>query len=197
MAPEYVFFAPDSLTFAVANQNGEKVSLWHTDGTSAGSLDEQDGTTSVAFSPDGRFIATGTNDSFLVHLWNSQDLSLIYRWQGHVDTITQLAFSPDGNLLASTANDHALMVWDTSDGRLLYNIPDAHKKEVNSIVFSPDGQILASADGQIILRLARDGSLLNALPGHIGVTTKLLFSSDGTILISGGTDGLIRIWGVR
>jgi WD40 repeat protein len=121
---------------------------------------------SVAFSPDGQMLATGSTDA-LIRLWQLSDGTLLDTLSGHTDSVWNVTFSPDGETLASASLDHTIRLWQVDEGLLLFSLRE-HSAPVQSVAFSPDGQTLASASDDKTIHLWRvvDGSGLAILTGH-------------------------------
>jgi WD40 repeat protein len=98
--------------------------------------------TTIAFSPDGHTIASGSNDK-TVKLWDVLSGQLLRTLAGHTSGVNSVAFSPDGGTLVSGGDDKTTKLWDTAGGQLLHTLT-GHKKEVTSVAFSPNGRTLAS-----------------------------------------------------
>ena len=151
---------------------------------------------SLAFSPDGAWLASGSVDC-TIRLWNLKKLASepsIFRSDFAAWAV---AFSPDGKYLAAGLEAPQIQLWDIKAKRLLPQL-DGHKDWIMDLRFSPDGTILASASCDKTIRLwgMSDYSLLDILKGHRKEVSSLCFSPDGRVIVSGSADHSLRIWDV-
>lgn len=173
---------------------------------------------SVALSPDGALLATGSGDRrFAVRtlkadarglrpgaarLWDARSGRLLRRLEGSAEQVMAVAFSPDGRRIASAGARPAglgvVRVSDPASGTVIWSRED-HSAEVLACAFAPDGSCLASAgaDGLVKMRDPRTGSVLRTLAGHEGGATSLAFSGDGALLLCGDGHGSTRVWDAR
>jgi serine/threonine protein kinase len=145
----------------------------------------------VAFSPDGRRVAAGSADH-IVRVWTlDQQGSPVVCFEGHTGPVSGVAFAPGGDALLSASHDGTVRVWDSRSG--------AGKGSLKGNV----GKVLAVALGGASKRIAVAGDSLRVrqangsmveLTGHNGPVLCMAFSGDGTLLLSGGSDGSVRLW---
>ncbi|KAK1242727.1 hypothetical protein MKX08_005539 [Trichoderma sp. CBMAI-0020] len=149
----------------------------------------------VAFSPDGRYIASGSENK-VIKIWDATTGKEQQTLQGHKHAIASLAFSPDGRYLASGAEDKTIKLWDATTGKEHRTIQDGLGCLVAAVAFSPDGRYLASglADRTVKVWDAKTGEKQQTLRGHTRSVTSVAFSPDGHCLASGSEDGTIRVW---
>ena len=93
----------------------------------------------MAYSPDGRSIATGGGADNSVRLWDAASGALIRTLRGHSAVVASVAFSPDGGRLASASSDETIKLWDAETGREVRTLR-GHSKGINRLAYSPDGQ---------------------------------------------------------
>ncbi len=153
-----------------------------------------DWVSSVAFSPDGTRLLSGSADRTL-KLWDAATGALLRTLEGHSDHVRSVAFSPDGTRLLSGSDDRSLKLWDAVTGAPLHTF-QGHLRRVNSVAFSPDGRrvLSASEDRKLMLWDGTSGALLHTFEGHSDRVVTAAFSPDGTRLVSGSWDQTLRLW---
>ncbi len=150
---------------------------------------------SVAFSPDGATLASGTHNN-TVQLWRVDDGALLRTLKGRMGLVLSVAFSPDGKTLASGAWS-GVRLWRVAYGAVQHTLK-GHTASVTSVTFSPDGPMLASGSNDHTVRLwwVDNGALLRTLKGRMHNVTSVAFSPSGATLASGSGDRAVRLWRV-
>jgi len=151
---------------------------------------------SVAFSPDGRFVASRSSDR-TVRLWEVSSGQCIWVGKEHTDSVFSVAFSPDGRWMASGSNDHTVRLWEVSSGQCAW-VGKGHTDRVNSVAFSPDGRWMASGSDDRTVRLweVSSGQCVWVGKEHTDWVWSVAFSPDGRFVASGSKDETVRLWEV-
>jgi WD40 repeat protein/predicted Ser/Thr protein kinase len=147
---------------------------------------------SVAISPDGQTLVSGSYDR-TIKLWALYTGKLLRTLPGHSHRVTCISISPDGRTLASSSYDRTIKLWALRTGDLLYTL-SGHSGRVRYIAFSPDGKTLISSGGEIKVWAVHTGKLLRTLAARSHADRLIAFNPDGKTCVTGSLDGTIELW---
>ena len=152
---------------------------------------------SVAFSPDGKLLASGSWDN-TIKIWDVETWHCVQTLVGHQSGIESVSFSNDGKLLASGSRDNTVKIWDTSKWVCIHSL-SGHSDWINSVAFSLDGKLLASGsdDGTVKLWEVSSGYCIRTLKGYARDVYSVTFSPDGNLLASGSGKNGVNIWDIE
>lgn len=160
-------------------------------------IGHHDSVNSVAFSPNGGTMASGSN-YYTTKLWNVYTGAVIRSLSGHENTAYSISLSPDGSMLASGSYDNHIKLWNADTGATICSLY-GHTSQVRSAAFSPDGSMLASGSNDKTVKLwkADTHTLIHTLEGHAHNVLSVAFSPDGSMLASGSDDNTIKLWNAQ
>ena len=149
---------------------------------------------SVAASPDGKYLASGSADKTLI-IWDAKSGEKLKTLEGHYDYVSSVCWSPDGKYLASGSENKTLIIWDANNGQRLQTLY-GHSYSVSSVCWSPDGKYLVSGSRDETVKVwdAKSGECIRTLKGHSKSVICVCWSPDGRYLASGSADDTVKIW---
>ena len=156
----------------------------------------------VAFSPDGKMLASGAADgtlqlSTVAHSSFKQQSSIPLRDELR-SGVQVVAFSPDGKMLAAGREDATITLWDIKAQQVMAR-SGKHNRDITALAFSPDSKTLAAgtSGSELVLWDVSSQKKLSSLEGHdsnVGAINALVFSPDGELLASGADDKKVLLW---
>ena len=155
-------------------------------------LGHSEDVTAIAFSSDGKLMATGSADKSVV-IWDAKTFLQLRRMEGHGDTVCAAAFAPDGKTLYTGDSNKRIIAWNVANGEIKLKFKAYN--DVKKIAVSPDGKLIAvAADDKVLALYDQAGDIAKKLKGHNDEVRAVAFSPDGSRLASGSSDNIVIIW---
>jgi hypothetical protein len=183
----------------LGNTKDETIAVWemNTGERSSNLMGHSPGVCSISFSPNGKFIVTGSADS-TIKVWDFRAGLCLATLNGHNQPVSCLAFTPDGRSFVSGSYDRTIKIWDrhTGVGRAMMK---GHGDAVCAVAITPDGDVIvsASADKTIKIWDRHTGVRRAILEGHRGPVLAMAITPDGGTIISGSTDNTLKVWDLK
>ena len=153
----------------------------------------RDSVLSLEFSPDGKLLASGGADK-AVRVFSVTDGKQVKVFEGHTHHVLGVSWRSDGRILASAGADNVVKVWDMISGDRKKNI-EGWDKEVTSVQFAGPADQMITTSGDSKVRLVRDsGTEVRVLPGPGDFMQGGAATRDGSIMVAGGQDSILRSW---
>ena len=152
---------------------------------------------SVAYSPDGRYIISGSHDR-TIRIWDAETGTAVGEpLEGHTDRVNSVAFSPDGRYIISGSDDRTIRTWDAETGAAVGQPLEGHTAQVTSVAYSPDGRCITSGSFDHTIRIWDAEAVAAAglpIEGRVDSVHSVAYSPDGRQITSGSYDQTIRVW---
>ncbi|KAG9063885.1 hypothetical protein KI688_003999 [Linnemannia hyalina] len=184
-----------------AGTSGGRLELWEVTATTLGPRQawtaHTSGITSIAFSPDDRWIASSSFEH-TVKLWDSRSGSLVSSFINHVDKVNCVRFSPNGSYIASASHDRTLQLWEVNSLKTGFGSPDTAYPQFCA-TYSRDGrQLITGSRGAPMRQFNADsGDVDFVFPDHLHNIVRIAFSPDGLQIAIGSGQQEVTLWSVE
>ena len=195
-------YSPDGQYLATTGSENISAQIWDaSSGTELLALQGHDDFVSdIVYSSDGLQLATASVDG-TARLWDAKTGEALQVLSGHNHWVNKVAFNPDNTLLVTAGQDKKVIIWDVTSGEALYTL-EPFTDGIWSINFSPDGAMLATGTGHIdakvrIWDVENGRELSTTFEGHEWQVNDVIYSPDGSLILTTSDDGSARIWDVE
>jgi WD40 repeat protein len=149
---------------------------------------------SVALTPDGTRIVTGSSDK-TARVWNAGTGEELFQLRGHTGAIWSVALTPDGTRIVTGSDDNTARVWNAGTGAELLQLK-GHTGTIRSVALTPDGTRIVTGSDDNTARVwnAGTGKEMLQLKGHARPVLGVAITPDGTRIVTGSADNLARVW---
>ncbi|OQA13313.1 MAG: translocation protein TolB [bacterium ADurb.Bin363] len=157
-------------------------------------IGHSDYVTSVSYSPDGKYVASGSWDK-TVKIWEVSSGKCIRSLEGHSDYVTSVSYSPDGKYVASGGADETVKVWEISSGKCIKNLI-GHSYMITNVSYSPDGKYVASGNVDETVKVweISSGKCIKTLTEQSEWVSGISYSPDRKYLATSGMKDTVKIW---
>ncbi|KAF7970766.1 hypothetical protein HWV62_23108 [Athelia sp. TMB] len=162
---------------------------------------EQSSVTSLASSPDGRYIAYSCHGDTNVYILGKDGYGPIKELGGHTSDINALDYSPNAQYVASGSNDGTIRVWDVEKGATVFESAQLDGLYyIKSVAYSPNGEHIVSGSGNRKIQVWKveinetKAKPIKVLSGHDGWVSSVAYSPTGRYIVSGSEDYTVRVW---
>jgi len=152
---------------------------------------------SIAISPDGRHLLTGSADS-TGRIWDLATKRELHQLRGHHDKVNSVSFSPDGKYALTGSADNTAILWNAASGHALRYF-GGKTDEVTALAVSADGRRLVTATSGSVANIwdLTQGRQIQRLIGHTGIISSVALSGDARLVLTGASDETARLWDVE
>lgn len=189
------------VNFGVFGDHSRPIYIWNImNGGKIRSLNGHKGTiNSISFSPDGRFIASASEEETCIRIWDTISETQVGSLVGHERTITKICYSLDGRSLISASEDKTIRIWDLGTYTQIGNPLIGHEASIISLSYSSDGKsiISGSKDGNIRIWKIETGELMKVyqLNNLSDMQTLCVNPSKEEVAVALGK-GIIKMWNI-
>jgi periodic tryptophan protein 2 len=152
--------------------------------------------TSMSYSPEGQYIATGGHDG-KIKVWNTSSGFCFVTMKDHTSAVTDVVFSPKGQVIVSASNDGTVRAFDMIRYRNFRTFTSPKPTQFSCVAVDPSGDLVAAGsttDFSVYVWSMQTGKLLDVLDGHEGPVTTIKFSPQNPQLATGSWDSTVKIW---
>jgi WD40 repeat protein len=194
-----VAFSPDGKS--IVSIFSDHLMLWDaSNGQLIRAIKGPPASSSVAFSPNGRRIISGSMQG-QIGVWDPDTGRNPAYFLGHFsgqwtkNSINAVAYSPDGRSIVTGSTDTTLKLQNSTNGQVSHTLI-GHAEEVFAVAFSPDGRTVVSGSADMTIKLwdVATGKEIRTQSGHKGRVSSVAFSPDGRVIASGSWDTTIKLW---